>query len=245
MNAKVRFYDTYHQKNNKYHSVIRRNNFTYFYILQFLHSHDINRFGTMRKVLDIGCGVGTMSLYLASLGAEVTGIDISERAISLSKDAQKSLGIKNVSFHHGDITAARGIFDLVICLEVIEHIEDDGKMLDEIRSHLKKGGRLFLSTPSRENVLYTLGFYKKFDTEVGHCRRYTMDELHTLVSHHGFQVIAQKKVESPLRNILFTTKLGFLIRFIKGPLIPLFHFFDMLLIPVFGASDLMIMAERT
>lgn len=157
MNAKVRFYDSYHQKNNKYHALIRRNNFTYFYILQFLHSHDINRFGRNEKVLDIGCGVGTMSLYLASLGAEVTGIDISERAISLSKDAQKSLDIHTASFHHGDITAAKGFFDLVICLEVIEHIEDDGKMLEQIRAHLKKGGRLFISTPSRENVLYKLG----------------------------------------------------------------------------------------
>jgi hypothetical protein len=52
------------------------------------------------------------------------------------------------------------------------------------------------------------------------------------------------RTEGIVRNVLFTTKFGFLIRFIKGPLVPLFHLVDAMFLPLFGAVDVLIVAEK-
>ena len=67
----------YHQKTKAQHKIIDEGNFTYRVILSI-----INKYlkGT-KKVLDIGCGAGTLDFYLANKGHNVTGIDISEKAI--------------------------------------------------------------------------------------------------------------------------------------------------------------------
>jgi hypothetical protein len=60
----------------------------------------------------------------------------------------------------------------------------------------------------------------------------------------GFKIIRVQTHESILRNLLFTTKLGIVIKFIKGPLIPLFHKIDEAMIPIFGASDIIVLAQK-
>lgn len=240
---RTHFYDRYHLKNKQFFKVIRRGNFTYFYTLDFLHKACPEGFSS-KKILDVGCGVGTLSLYVASQGAEVVGIDISPRAIDIAQQAQQTLAFKEVTFMVKELTKGKADQDLVICSEVIEHIPDDKKFLQLIHSHLKKKGRLYLSTPSQENLLYKIGFYKKFDAEVGHLRRYTVQSLQHVIESQGFTILQLREVEGPLRNLLFTTKLGFLIKFIRGPLVPVFHWFDQISATIAGASDLQVIAEK-
>lgn len=198
-----------------------------------------------RTILDIGCGVGALSFYFARHGAKaVAGLDVSSRAIDIAQVAQAELRLPNLFFKRGELVASMYAFDTIFCSEVIEHIKDDETFLDILWSNLKPGGVLILTTPTKENVLYSLGFYRKFDTEVGHERRYTKQQLLEIVTKHGFTVTTMRAVEGPLRNILFTTKLGFLIKGIKGPLVPLFHFFDRCSAVLFGASDLQIIAKK-
>jgi SAM-dependent methyltransferase len=244
MQSKQAFYDSYHQKNDKYIKVIRENNFTYFYIQRTLQSDCIKASNFAIKVLDVGCGVGTLCLYLASKGAKTKGVDVSERAITIAKHAAKTLQLKNVEFVKKQLWSGKADFDLVICSEVIEHVEDDQRLLKDIKDKLKKRGRLLLTTPSKNNFLYRVGYYKKFDQEVGHLRRYTPEILRALFEKAGLKITRIQQKEGILRNILFTTKLGFLIRFIKGPLIPIFHLIDECTIPLFGAADILVVAEK-
>lgn len=238
-----KFYDNYHEKNRAYYKVISANNFTYFYILNFLQNHDV-KICENSKLLDIGCGVGTLSLFFAHKGAEVHGLDISKRAISIANVAADSIGIKNVSFSSSKLKKGNNSYDVVICSEVLEHIENEEEFLALIFSHLKCGGTLFISVPSSENVLYKLGFYKKFDEEVGHLRRYNKTKLLSLLRRHGFETLATQEVEGPLRNLLFTTRLGAVIKIIKGPLVSIFHIADRLSALLFGASDIQVIAIK-
>ena len=186
-----------------------------------------------------------MSLYLAEQGAQVTGVDISERAVEIAQTAATDLGLQNVTFVHGDVmTKRKGEYDLVISFEVIEHLPDDYLFLKQVAQNLTASGRLILSTPSHENWLYRLGFYQKFDREVGHLRRYSKTSLRTVVEKSGFEILHLTEVEGPLRNILFTTKLVFLIKCIIGPLVPVFHWADWLSGKIFGFADIQVVAKK-
>lgn len=237
------FYNRYHKKNNAFFKVITKNNFTYFYLLEFLRENSI----VMRNktILDVGCGVGTLSLFFAQARARaVVGLDISDRAIAIAQQAKESLGYRTVIFRNAELTNEVGEFDIILCSEVIEHITDDLAFLKIIRKNLKNTGVLILTTPSLDNRLYKLGYYKKFDAEVGHLRRYTQESITQLLKQSGFVILNIRSVEGPLRNILFTSRLGFLIRFIRGPFVPVFHFLDRVSAKLFGASDIQVVAQK-
>ena len=240
------FYDQYHAWNHNapYQGVIRPNNFTYWYILPLFQQALKGKQLDKVSVLDVGCGVGTLSLFLGAEGAKVVGVDISPQAVQIAKAAGVAANLGRVKFEQGELQKGKQNYDLVVCSEIIEHVPDQNDFLKKIYSNLKSDGKLVLTTPSRKNVLYRLGFYKGFDAKVGHLRRYTENELQALLEKHGFQVTMIRGVEGPLRNILFTTPLGFFIRGIKGPLIPLFHFFDEISVKIFGASDIQVIAQR-
>lgn len=238
------FYDSYHEKNSDYVESISDNNFTYFYILPFLQEA-LQRIKTKDiSVIDVGCGVGTISIYLAARVTRVMGIDISPRAISIAKNASKSLNIKNASFKVQSVYAHKsGDYDLLVCSEVIEHIEDDRKFLLELKKRLKNGGYLLLSTPLSDSIFVNTKRYKKFDEEVGHLRRYKTEQIISLIENTGFDIVNYRKTESILRNILFVSKSGFLIKFIRGPLVKIFHAIDSLLVLFTGANDIIILAK--
>lgn len=237
------FYDRYHQKNNRFRGIISENNFTYFYIQQVLRHPYVFK-AIHGKVLDVGCGVGTLILYLSNWAKMAVGIDVSDRAIKIANEAKNGIGIKNTKFVHGLLKGPIGQFDLIMCTEVIEHVEDDQKFASILYSNLAQGGILVLTTPSNQSWLYKKGFYKEFDEEVGHIRRYNQESLEKVLESAGFKILFIRSVEGPLRNILFTTKLGFLIKFIKGPLIPVFHFFDMISVKLLGACDIQVIAKK-
>ncbi len=242
MNTLESFYNRYHAKNAFFFKTIDASNCTYFYILQLLQQADAL---TGATVLDLGCGVGAVSFFMAQHGAKaVIGLDVSSRAIGIAQAAQQQVQQPNLIFKCGELVTKMHGFDTIFCSEVIEHVKDDAHFLDVIHSNLKVGGTLILTTPSKENVLFKLGFYRSFDSEVGHYRRYTKESLQQLLKAHGFDVKSIRAVEGPLRNILYTTKLGFLIRFIRGPLVPVFHFFDSISAQLFGASDIQVIAKK-
>jgi SAM-dependent methyltransferase len=102
-----------------------------------------------RRVLDAGCGVGYGSELLNQAGAaSVVGVDVSEAALALARSAVTD----GVTLEAGDITALNhpdDSFDLIVCFEVIEHVEDPERVLDELRRVLRPDGLLLLSSPNR------------------------------------------------------------------------------------------------
>ncbi len=239
-------YEKFHNKSTNLKRIINRQNFTYFYTIRIIDPI-IKKFQkTNIKVLDVGCGTGSIDLYLAKHGCTVSGIDISAKAIKIAKSNTKKFNLGNkVKFILGDIQQMKikETYDLIICSEIIEHIKNEKKVLLKIKKMLNENGRLVISVPSKNSLLYKLGLLNKFDKEVGHLRRYSKGELIKLLEKLGFEIVSHKKTESFLRNLFFTyKKLGIIIKFIRGPFINLFMVLDKTLALLFGESQIFIVA---
>ena len=103
-----------------------------------------------KKVLDIGCGGGILSEELCKQGAEVTGIDSSSKSISIARQhaEQNNYDIKYINKSIFKITDL-GIYDFVVCFEMIEHINEPNDLIKKIKEHSSKKSGLFLSTINR------------------------------------------------------------------------------------------------
>lgn len=102
-------------------------------------------------VLDIGCGGGLVSEPLSRMGAAVTGIDPSERNIAIAKAhaEPQNLAIDYRAVRVEDLAARGETFDIVACLEVVEHVPDVRKFMAECATLVKPGGLAVFSTLNR------------------------------------------------------------------------------------------------
>ena len=103
-----------------------------------------------KKVLDIGCGGGILAEELCKQGAKVTGIDSSSKSISIAKQhaEQNNYDIKYINKSIFEITDL-GIYDFIICFEMIEHINEPNDLIKKIKELSSKKSGLFLSTINR------------------------------------------------------------------------------------------------
>lgn len=101
------------------------------------------------RVLDVGCGGGILSEALAERGASVLGIDLAESALQAA-EAHRAGQAVEYRLESSRETAARGeVFDVVTCMEMLEHVADPAAVLRDIHALLKPGGWAFFSTINR------------------------------------------------------------------------------------------------
>ncbi len=108
------------------------------------------------RLLDAGCGAGLVSEPMARLGAEVTGIDASERNVMVARHHAEQAGAA-VSYRHAlpeDLVAEGAAFDIVLSLEVVEHVADAGSFLAAIGRLVKPGGLAVIGTLNRTPQSY-------------------------------------------------------------------------------------------
>ena len=113
---------------------------------------DARRRCAARKVADVGCGGGLLSEALARAGASVTGIDLGEKVIEIARlhlyESELTVDYRVQS--SADLAAAEpASFDVVCCMEMIEHVPDPEALVNDLAAMLKPGGRLFMSTINR------------------------------------------------------------------------------------------------
>ena len=100
-----------------------------------------------KTALDVGCGAGLLAEPLARLGAKVTGLDASPEVISVARDHAAVVGL-DIDYRVGDIQELQGQFDLITCMEVVEHVADPAAFIRALARRLAANGLLIMSTPN-------------------------------------------------------------------------------------------------
>ena len=110
-------------------------------------------------VLDVGCGGGILSEGMAGAGANVTGIDLSDKALQVAKlhllESGKQVDYRKIAVE--DLAAEQPAhYDVVTCLEMLEHVPDPGSVIAACAKLAKPGGWVFFSTLNRNPKSYLL-----------------------------------------------------------------------------------------
>lgn len=131
------------------------------FILENLNKQNLDNY----KILDIGCGGGILSESLAKLGGNITGIDMSADAINVAKlhsaELRNSYNLTYLNISIEDFLADHQSgnsekYDVITCLELLEHVPHPEEMVANIKKLLKPGGALFVSTLNRNLKSYLL-----------------------------------------------------------------------------------------
>jgi SAM-dependent methyltransferase len=161
-------------------------------------SHRLPRNGQGQLLCDVGCGTGTFTIGAAQRGYTAVGLSWDERNQRVAAERAAMCGATTSSFEVLDVRRLdsradfRGLFDVIVCAEVIEHIADDGKLMRDMAACLKPGGRLLLTTPYEHYRAITPSDEGPFimDRQDGwHVRRgYTETRLRELCQNAGLAV---------------------------------------------------------
>lgn len=128
-----------------------------------------------QRILEVGCGTGA---NLPLFDGEIVGLDISLKALALAKRRKGDALL--VQGRAESLPFKEGTFDLVLALDLLEHLPDDLKGLREMHRVLKKGGTLLVSVPSYKFL------WSDHDEALGHFRRYTKREIKVKLEEAGF-----------------------------------------------------------
>jgi 2-polyprenyl-6-hydroxyphenyl methylase / 3-demethylubiquinone-9 3-methyltransferase len=102
-----------------------------------------------KRALDMGCGAGLLAEPLARLGADVTGVDAAHENIAAAQRHALGIGL-TIDYRTGEAPPSVGApFDLITCLEVIEHVGDPAGFVAQLAGALAPGGLMIVSTPNR------------------------------------------------------------------------------------------------
>jgi len=165
--------------------------------LEKIIEHNLTEFAfaIKGKVLELGPYQGSKTKYLCrNKKLDIIGLD---NDIKNEKYAQ---GYKFVLGDARNIPFQDEVFDAVVSFDVIEHIDQDEKMLGECFRVLRTGGFFCIGTPNRERLFnkirkilgHQVSYPYKIDENTIHLREYTMDELKNLVLKSGFDIIKKE-----------------------------------------------------
>lgn len=131
------------------------------------------------RILDFGCGTGSNLQILNGFG-RAYGVDSEKLAIRFCRKR----GLKRVKLikANSPLPFKKDFFDLVTCLDVLEHIEKDFLVLKDFRRILKPEGSLIIFVPANQNL------WGELDLRSHHVRRYSKKSLEELVSRSGFEI---------------------------------------------------------
>ncbi len=110
-----------------------------------------------KAVLDVGCGGGILAESLASRGARVTGIDLSDKALAVAKLhlLESGLAVDYRKIAAEELAAqAPAAYDIVSCMEMLEHVPDPASIVAACAALVKPGGHVFFSTLNRNAKAY-------------------------------------------------------------------------------------------
>ena len=161
-------------------------------VKQFLPS------GKQLKILDIGCGTGKLMEVLQDYG-EIYGIDASQQAINFCRQRHLEHVYRNKFPDSKHLGSKR--FNVIICLDVIEHIFNDTKAMATINQLLSSGGRLILTVPAYSWL------FSYWDQASGHYRRFSLAQITQLIEACGLKLVKTSYLYSFLMPIAIPFRL--------------------------------------
>jgi len=141
------------------------------------------------RVLEVGAGVGNMTRVMYGRGS-ILATDIDVRYVHILQNQfsrNPSIQVGLLDLGSDEMLELRSAeFDTVVCLNVLEHVEDDTRALQRMRDVIVPGGRIILFVPADQKLFGTM------DSQVGHYRRYSSDDLRRVIESAG--LVAEKLV---------------------------------------------------
>ncbi|MYI07208.1 MAG: methyltransferase domain-containing protein [Gemmatimonadetes bacterium] len=165
------------------------------------------------RVMDLGCGWGTISLALGPIAGEVIGIDFAQRAVDSCNRRLGAAGLENVRFRCADArdTGMRAAsFDLVVAADLFEHLypDDSRKVAREAFRVLRPGGTCAVWTPCPSHILEVLrnrDIILKRD--ISHVDYKSMPRMQDILTAAGFEIARAHYAESHLRGLNLAERL--------------------------------------
>jgi SAM-dependent methyltransferase len=140
-----------------------------------------------QSVLDIGSGRGWFSLHAASQGAMVTAMDLSERNLERIRKLDSRISTLFADACESGITDQK--YDLIVALEVLEHIVDPALAVNSWKSLLKPQGRMLICVPYKEAIRYSLCIHCNQKTPWNaHLHSFDRYSLGKLLTSHGLRL---------------------------------------------------------
>jgi len=161
------------------------------------------------KVLDVGCGEGFLVQYLTEKKFKVYGMDVSAKAVEIG--AKKGFKMKMGDIQKG--VPFKDKFDAIFCLEVLEHLVDPVRAVENMRKSLKPGGCLILSVPNEFHILRRLcilfGIVDFSSPGWHHLRFFTIASFRKMLKNCNLKIVEASFI--PLYSIHFHSALRFLL----------------------------------
>ncbi len=188
------------------------------------------------KILEIGCGIGSVVFELSKQGCDVTGIDISREAIAYGREKYGDIKL--------DVFAAQALpydddsFDIVLSFDLFEHIAEIDKHVSEVARVLKPSGCYLLQTPNKySNAIFETLSRKSLKWRRAHPSLHSPGQLKRRLAKHGFEARFVKM--NPINE--FT--IGKLQKF--GPLAHIFKRINFRRLPLVLQTNLYVVAYKT
>jgi ubiquinone/menaquinone biosynthesis C-methylase UbiE len=164
-----------------------------------------------KRVLEIGCGIGTDTMNFARKGGQVTAVDLSEKSLEMARKRSEVFGLADrIRFFHGSAESLSDLvpaatFDLVYSFGVIHHTPHPDRVLEQVRNYVRPGSTVKIMVYNRYSwkvfwILMTYGkgqFWRLAEMVARHSEAetgcpvtytYTKQELRELLERHGFRV---------------------------------------------------------
>jgi ubiquinone/menaquinone biosynthesis C-methylase UbiE len=152
--------------------------------LEFLAQ--VNMLSPGDKILEIGCGIGTVVHELSKKGHDIVGIDISGEAIEYGRKKYADISL--------EVQAAETLpyedesFNVVLSFDVFEHIAETDKHITEVRRVLRPGGYYLFQTPNKySNIIYEILWTKSLQWRRYHPSLHSPGQLRRRMARHGFE----------------------------------------------------------